>query len=106
MPTRLKIKTGDTVQLLSGKERGKRGKVIGAFPRTGLVVVEGLNLKKRHRRSRRQDKKGEIVLIPGPVQSSAVAVVCPKCSKPARIGYQLAEGGRKLRVCNQCRAAF
>ena len=106
MTAHMKIKTSDTVILLSGKERGKRGKVIGASPRTGFVLVEGLNLKKRHRRSRRQDKKGEIVLIPAPVRTSAVAIICPKCSKPARVGFQIDAAGMKQRLCKRCRQTF
>lgn len=97
----MKIRKGDTVKILSGKDRGKRAKVIRVLPPDGRIVVEGVNLKKRHRRSRRQDKKGEIVLIPASVSASAAQVVCSACGKPTRIGYR-EDAGKKVRVCKKC----
>ena len=97
----MKIKKGDSVKILSGKDRGKRAKVIRVLPREDRVVVEGVNVKKRHRRSRRQDKKGEIVLIPASISASAAQVVCPACGKPTRVGYRV-EGDTKMRICKQC----
>ncbi len=102
----MKIKKGDTVKILSGKDRGKRAKVTRVLPSDGRIMVEGVNLKKRHRRSRRQDKKGEIVLIPAPVSVSAVQVVCPACGKPTRVGYTWNEAGGRVRMCKKCRAAL
>lgn len=101
-PHPMKVKTGDQVQILSGKDRGKRGKVIRVFVREDRVLIEGLNIKKKHRKSRRQDRKGEIVLIPGPVAVSAVAVVCSSCGKPTRVGYATNANGAKNRICKRC----
>lgn len=98
----MKIRRGDTVKVRSGKDRGKTGKVARVFPRDGTALVEGVNLKKKHRRSRRQDKKGEIILLPAPLAASAVQVVCPACGKPTRIGYQFEDSDKKVRMCRKC----
>lgn len=98
----MKIRKGDTVKVLSGKDRGKTGKIARVFLDESRVLVEGVNLKKRHRRSRRQDKKGEIVLKPGPVASSSVALICSRCNKPTRVGYAAGDAGKKRRVCKKC----
>lgn len=98
---RPKIRKGDTVKVLSGTDRGKRGTVTRVFPRKERVMVEGVNLRKKHRRSRRQDKKGEIVLLPAPLSISAVQLICPQCGQPTRVGYRV-EGGVKSRICKKC----
>lgn len=100
----MKIKKGDTVKILSGKDRGKKAKVVRVFPLAGRLIVEGVNLKKKHRRSRRQDKKGEIMLLPAPLAASAVQLVCPHCAKPARIGYDWDNAKKKIRRCKKCKA--
>lgn len=102
----MKIKQGDTVAILSGKDRGKRGKVIRVFPAERRVLVEGANLKKKHRKSRRQDRKGEVIFIPGPIAASAVAAVCGSCGKPTRIGYARDAAGKKVRTCKRCGKEF
>lgn len=98
----MKVRRGDTVKILSGKDRGRRGKVLRVLPRRERVLVEGVNLKKKHRRSRRQDKKGEIILLPAPLSISAVQLVCPQCGKPTRVGYGWNEAGSKVRKCKKC----
>lgn len=98
----MKIKKGDTVKILSGKDRGRRARVIRVLPQESRIVVEGVNVKKRHRRSRRQDKKGEIVLIPASISASVAQVVCSSCGKPTRIGYQFDTAGEKQRICKKC----
>lgn len=98
----MKIRKGDTVKILSGKERGKRGKVLRVFPTAGRLLVEGLNLKKRHRRARRQDRKGEITLIPAPLPAAKVQLICPACGRPARVGCGWDAAGRKIRRCKKC----
>ncbi len=100
----MKIKKGDTVKILSGKDRNKRGKVARVLPREFKVVVDGVNLKKKHQRSRRQDKKGQVILMPAPISASAVELVCPACGKPTRVGYRLNVTGKKVRYCKKCRA--
>lgn len=102
----MKIKKGDTVKILSGKDRNARAKVIRVYPREGRILVEGVHMKKKHRRARRQDRKGEIMLIPAPIAASAAQVVCPSCGKPARIGYRADEAGKKVRWCKKCKAAI
>ncbi|MBI4132036.1 MAG: 50S ribosomal protein L24 [Candidatus Sungbacteria bacterium] len=99
----MKIKKGDSVKILSGKDRGKRGKVLRVLPRENQILVDGLNLKKKHRRSRRQDRKGEIILLPAPLAASAAALICPKCAKPTRVGYRLGAAGIKERICRKCK---
>lgn len=101
----MKIKKGDTVKILSGKDRGRSAKVIQVFPKHEQVLIEGVNLKKKHQRPRRQDKKGEILLFPAPLPAAAVQVVCPACGKPTRVGYQWDESGTKVRKCRQCGTA-
>ena len=102
----MRIRKGDTVKILSGKDRGKRAKVIRVLPLDGRIVVEGVNLKKKHRRARRQDRKGEIILLPAPVAVSASQVVCASCGKPTRVGFGRDERGRKVRRCKKCGAVM
>lgn len=102
----MKIRKGDTVKILSGKDRGRRGKVVRVLPRARRLIVEGANLQKKHRRSRRQDRKGEIILLPAPLSASAVQLVCPKCGQPTRVGYQFGTDGKKFRACKQCGTAL
>lgn len=98
----MKIRKGDTVKILSGKDRGKRAKILRVLPKERRVIIDGINLKKKHRRSRRQDRKGEIILLPAPMSASAVEIVCPSCGKPARAGYARADAGEKRRICKKC----
>lgn len=97
----MKIKTNDKVKILSGKERGKTGKVIQVFPTEGKVVVEGMNQIKKHLRAQNKSQKGQVIALASPMPMSKVMVVCPKCEKPIRVGYKL-EAGNKKRVCRAC----
>ena len=101
----MKVKKGDTVVILSGKDKGRRGKVMGTVPKESKVVVEGLNMVTCHVKARRQDEQGGIVKREAALASCKVQVVCPKCDKPTRVGYQIAEG-KKNRVCKHCGAQF
>ena len=98
----MKIKKGDTVKILSGKDRGLKAKVLGVFPSSERVLVEGANLKKKHRNSQRQDKKGEIILLPAAIAASVVQLVCPSCGKPTRVGFRRDASGAKQRICKKC----
>ena len=98
----MKIKKGDTVLIISGKDRGKRGKVLDVFPKKRKLIVEALNLRKKHVRPKRQGEKGQVVEIPGPLAISSVQLVCPKCSQATRVGYNMADK-RKYRVCKKCK---
>lgn len=99
----MKIKKGDNVIMLGGKDRGKNGKVIHVFPSGDKVVIEGLNLIKKHLKARKQGQKGQIVSKERAVSISSVAVVCRSCGKPTRIGYKI-EGENKVRICRKCQA--
>jgi large subunit ribosomal protein L24 len=94
----LKIKKGDTVVMLSGKDRGKKGTVRRTAPAEGKVIVEGLNLIKRHQRARKQGQKGQIVSVERFVSASAVAVVNKDTGKVARVGWQIGADGSKVRI--------
>lgn len=97
----MKIKKGDNVLIIKGKDRGKTGKVIKALPKENKVVIEGLNLVKKHIKPRRQGEKGKIVEIPRPIYVSNVKLICPNCNKPTRVGYKF-EGEEKYRYCKKC----
>ncbi|HOK20612.1 MAG TPA: 50S ribosomal protein L24 [Candidatus Paceibacterota bacterium] len=97
----LKIKKGDEVIILAGKDRGKKGKVIKVLPKRGAVVVEGLNLVKKHRHPKRQGEKGEIISVPRPIDVSKVAIWCSTCGRQTRVGYRF-DGDKKLRICKRC----
>lgn len=101
----MKIKKGDTVLIISGKDRGRKGKVLQVFPKRpgypGKILVEGLNIKKKHIRPKRSGEKGQIVELPGPIDVSNVKILCPKCGKPTRIGYKIVEK-KKFRICKKC----
>lgn len=97
----MKIKTGDLVRVLAGKDKGKQGKVLQVFPKLQKVVIEGLNLNTRHLKSRRSDQPGQKIEFPAPVHQSNVAIVSPKSGKVGRVGWKFIEkdGKRtKLRV--------
>ena len=98
----MKIHRNDTVEVLAGKDRGKRGKVRRALPKKDRVVVEGLNMIKRHSRARRAARQAGIVELEAPIHVSNVMYVCPKCKKPSRIGHKMLEDGRKVRICRAC----
>jgi large subunit ribosomal protein L24 len=102
----MKLKTGDTVKMLSGKDRGKRAKILHVYPKDLSIIVDGINMKKRHRRSRRQDRKGEIVLKPMPVSVSAAMLICPSCGKATRVAAKIGDDGKKKRMCKKCQAVF
>jgi large subunit ribosomal protein L24 len=97
----MRIRKGDTVQVLSGKFRGKRGEVMVAMPAEGKVIVDGANLAKRHTKPRGQTMQGGIIDKDMPMSVSAVAIVCP-VDGPSRIGMRTDETGRKIRVCRKC----
>lgn len=97
----MKIRKNDQVKILSGKDRGKRGKVLHVMPKNGKAIVEGLNLAKKHSKPRRQGEKGQRVSIPSPLDISNLMLVCPKCSKASRIGFKVS-GKNKYRICKKC----
>jgi len=87
--------------MMTGSDRGKAGAVLAAFPKERRIVAEGINVKKKHMRPRKQGQKGELVRMPMPFPASRAALVCGTCDKPTRVGRQSTEGG-KARVCKKC----
>jgi len=102
----MKIHRGDHVIVLSGKDKGKRGEVVRAFPKDGRVIVEGVNRVKRHQRTTQLRKRAGIIEKDLPVPVSKVALVCPKEHTPARVRYRFAADGTKQRVCARCGEAL
>lgn len=100
-----RIKKGDTVKVLLGKDRGKTGRVMAVLPEQRRVLVEGVNMVKKHIRPRRSGEKGQRVSVAAPLHISNVQVVCPACKKSSRIGVKREEG-RRQRVCKKCQAAI
>ncbi len=102
----MNIKTNDTVIVLSGKDKGKQGKIISADPKAGKVIVEGINVAKRHQRARRQNEESGIIKKETPIYACKVMLVCPKCGKPTRVGHSIDADGKKTRACKKCGAAI
>lgn len=98
----MKIKKNDTVLVISGKDKGKKGKVLEAFPRLNKITIAGVNLVKRHRRPKSEREKGQIIEIAKPINVSNVKLICPKCSQAVRAGYKITEQG-KYRICKKCK---
>ena len=99
----LKIKKNDTVVVLSGKDKGKQGKVLSVDPKAGKVVVEKINMVSRHQKPRKQGEEGGIIQKEAPLYACKVMTVCPKCNKATRVAHKV-EGGKKVRVCKHCGA--
>ena len=99
----MNVKKGDTVIVLSGKDKGKQGKVLGTVPSEAKVVVEGINMVTCHVKPRKQVETGGIVQREAAMYASKVQVVCPKCNKGTRIAHKI-ENGKKTRVCKHCGA--
>ena len=99
----MNVKKGDTVVVLSGKDRGKQGKVLGTVPADGKVVVEGINMVTCHVKPRKQGEQGGIVKREAALAACKVQVVCPKCSTATRVAHKV-ENGKKTRVCKHCGA--
>lgn len=105
----MKIKKGDKVKLLAGKDKGKTGKVLQVFSSKNLASIEGLNLLIKHMRPRRQGEKGQRIEFPAAMNISSLALVCPNCGKAVKVGYKYSETGeegkkkkKKFRVCKKC----
>jgi len=98
----MKLKKGDSVLITAGKDKGRTGKVIKAMPKELKVLVEGINLKKKHVRPKREGEKGQVVEIPMSIDISNVKMICPKCGKITRVGF-LVENKEKYRICKKCK---
>lgn len=98
----MNIKKNDTVVVLSGKDKGKKGKVLSADPKNGKVIVEGVNMAKHHIKPRKMGDEGGIIRKETPIYASKVMRVCPKCDKPTREAHMFLKDGTKVRVCKKC----
>ena len=98
----MKIKKGDRVRVLTGKDRGKEGEVMRAIPERDKVIVDGVNVAKRHQRATRATTQGGIIDKDMPLPVANVAIVCGSCGKATRIGYRFDDQGRKSRICRKC----
>lgn len=98
----MKIRKNDTVLVITGKDKGKKGKVRRAYPKENKVVVEGLNMIKRHARALKQMRQAGIIEREAPLYVSKVMFLCNKCNRPVRIGFRFLEGGNKVRICRSC----
>jgi large subunit ribosomal protein L24 len=105
----MKIKTGDKIKIIAGKDKGKTGKVLQVFLSRNRASIEGLNLLIKHMRPRKQGEQGQRIEFPAPMDLSSMMLVCPKCDKVTRVGYKYVESGegdkkrkRKFRACKKC----
>ena len=98
----MKVVKNDNVLVISGNYKGKKGKVLKVFPKTNRIIVEGVNFIKRHTRPTQKNQQGGIVEKEAPISVSNVMVVCPKCDTPSRLGKQVLEDGKRIRVCRSC----
>ena len=104
----MKIKAGDKVKIVAGKDKGKKGKVLQVFPEKKRVSVEGLNLAIKNLRPKRQGEKGQKIEFPAPINISNLMLMCPKCNKQTRIRYKLLDKvenkkNKKVRMCSKCK---
>ncbi len=98
----MKIRKNDTVLVISGKDKGKKGKVRFAYPRDNKLIVEGVNFVKKHSKAKAQVRQAGIIELEAPIAISNVMLFCDKCNHPARVGYRILQDGRKARVCRSC----
>ncbi|MPM30397.1 50S ribosomal protein L24 [bioreactor metagenome] len=104
--SKLSIKKDDTVIVLSGKDKGKKGKVLRAIPDEGKVIVEKVNMVSRHTKPKKEGEEGGIIKKEAPLYVSKVMRLCPKCGKPSRMGHKVQASGKKVSVCKKCGAEF
>jgi large subunit ribosomal protein L24 len=98
----MKIRKNDNILVIAGKDKGKKGKVRYAYPKTGRILVEGINFAKRHTRATGQVRQAGIIEREETIDVSDVLLVCSKCNRAARIGFKKLEGGKRVRVCKAC----
>jgi len=103
MSNKVHVKTGDTVMVINGKDRGKTGKVMAVSPAEGKVIVEKINIVKKHVKPRQMGEPGGIIEAEAALYADKVQLICPKCGKATRVGHLVADG-KKVRVCKKCGA--
>ena len=99
----MNIKKDDKVVVLSGKDKGKQGKILVSDPKAAKVIVEGVNVATKHQKPRKQGEEGGIIKVETPIYATKVQLVCPKCGKATRVGHKITDG-KKIRVCKKCGA--
>ena len=99
----MNIRKDDKVVVLSGKDKGKQGKILVSDPKAAKVIVEGVNVATKHQKPRKQGEEGGIIKVETPIYASKVQLVCPKCGKATRVGHKI-ENGKKTRICKKCGA--
>jgi len=100
------VRKSDTVMVLSGKDKGKTGEVLSVMPKTGKIIVKGINVVTKHQKPNRANMQGGIIQKEAPLYSSKVMLYCDKCKSVTRISYKLQEDGTKVRVCKKCGETF
>lgn len=98
-----KIRRNDTVQVIAGKDKGKKGKVLRLFPSQNRAIVEGINLVKKHQRRRQQDQQAGITQVPTAILLSDLMLICKNCNLPTRAGFMIMGDGAKSRICKKCK---
>lgn len=99
----MNFKKGDTVKIITGKDRGKRGKILQVYPKNNKVVVEGLNLMVKNVRPKKMGEKGQVVRYNAPIDASNAELFCDKCNKAVRVGFKNLDNKKKVRVCKKCK---
>ena len=102
MIKKIHVKAGDTVKVLSGRERGKEGKVIAVSPKEGKVIIEGVNMVSKHVKPKKMGEAGGIIKAEGAMYACKVQVMCPNCNKATRVAHRISEDGKKERICKKC----
>ena len=102
----LKVRKGDIVQVIKGKDTGKKGKVLNIVTESKRALVEAINLVKKHKRQTRQDQQGGIVSIEAPISVSNLMLVCKSCQRPVRVGFSILKDNTKVRICKSCKEAI
>lgn len=103
---KMHVKRGDKVVVIAGKDKGKEGNVVAAFPEENKVIVEGVAVAKKHQKARMQGQQSAIIEKEMPIDASNVMRVCPKCGKPARVGVKVFDDGSKAKYCKKCGETF
>ncbi|MEK6727376.1 MAG: 50S ribosomal protein L24 [Candidatus Omnitrophota bacterium] len=102
----LKVRKGDIVQVIKGKDTGKKGKVLNIITESKRALVEAINLVKKHKKQTRQDQQGGIVSIEAPISVSNLMLVCKSCQRPVRVGFSILKDNTKVRICKSCKEAI
>jgi len=102
----MKLKKGDKIQVLTGKDKGKLGTITNVLDGGEKIVADGINMSYKHQRPKKEGEKGAKIQFAAPIHASNVMLVCPKCNKATRVNYKKIESGKKMRSCKKCQATF